>query len=454
MLYRKCEEGRALLRGAVVLAAGTVWFGGFACAVEGPQEARQAVSRSANVDDPSLMWKGLNMDFPPPSATVTPSMGGLRDELAEKGIGVFTYALLRVGDNLNGGAASSGPPRGTQTYFGQEPTYLFGLQGTVLIDLQRHGVENGQIAIGAEAIKTDWEPAGPTSLSLSTLSYYQTFADKRLELKAGYLDNNYEFYGPYVGGNLASNIFGSSSSIPSSNGLSITMAVRPGVNLQYNIGNFYNKFGVQKSTSPDGYVRNNDDNPNGFKWNVPHAKELYINEFGFKRAPKMGQSKAWYRLGFMRNTSEYNDLKNGGRGNGQHAAYLMGDQQLYQIGNGGRGAYGGFSLHVGDDQYSRIDRTYEMRLYAIGPFDSRPADMFSFTTTYQHFSDHAVDNARRSGSLTHAGSLSSTLAYNALVSRGIRAGLGVSYINHPSPISYDEDTGSGLLLLSNLIFYF
>jgi porin len=40
-------------------------------------------------------------------------------------------------------------------------------------------------------------------LSLATLSYYQTFLDRQVELKVGYLANVVEYWGPFLAGNRA-----------------------------------------------------------------------------------------------------------------------------------------------------------------------------------------------------------------------------------------------------------
>ena len=84
----------------------------------------------------------------------------------------------------------------------------------VTYDLSRYGIPDGQIVLGGVYNFDTWAPAGPNALSLATLSYYQTFLNKQIELKLGYLDNVWEFWGPFLAGNLAASIFGPSATIP------------------------------------------------------------------------------------------------------------------------------------------------------------------------------------------------------------------------------------------------
>ena len=72
-----------------------------------------------------------------------------------------------------------------------------------------------------------WEPGGPNASSLATLSYYQTFLNKQVELKVGYLANVVEYWAPFLAGNLSSSIFGPSGSIPIEAGLSAWAYTKP-----------------------------------------------------------------------------------------------------------------------------------------------------------------------------------------------------------------------------------
>ena len=112
-----------------------------------------------------------------------------------------------------------------------------------------------------------WEPVGPNALSLATLSYYQTFLNRRVELKVGYLANVVEYWGPFLAGNLSSSIFGPSGLIPVAAGLSAWAWSKPAINIKVNgPDGLYNKFGVQVASNPDGPFAEKTANPTGVNW--------------------------------------------------------------------------------------------------------------------------------------------------------------------------------------------
>ena len=78
---------------------------------------------------------------------------------------------------------------GQQAYNGQKPTFFTNNVMLLTYDLSRYGIPDGQIVVGGVYNFDTWAPAGPNALSLATLSYYQTFLNKQVELKVGYLAN-------------------------------------------------------------------------------------------------------------------------------------------------------------------------------------------------------------------------------------------------------------------------
>jgi porin len=416
-------------------------------------QAGTASEKERDQEYRKLLWKGLIIRDPLPKDTVFGEMGGWRRRAADNGFGINGFWLTQAGDNL-ADAARAGPD-GSQQYYGQRFTYLSSLNLGVTYDLSRHGIPDGQIMVGLAVIKTDWEPTGPSSSGISTISYYQTFLDRKVELKLGYIGNNFEYYGQYVGGSLASSIFGSSGTGPAQAGTSHTMKPRPGVNVKLNFGHFYDKFGVQRSTSPDGYVQEEKENPHRLSLNVDHARTLYINEFGYRRDPSPEAMQTWIRVGYIRNTSEFRDYRDGGRGTGNEVFYALADRQLTKVNQAAphRGIYGGVSFQHGRERYSPVTETYEARLYGIGLLDSRPKDMLSLVVTDNVFSGDLVAATRRSGATVHSDSISATLAYTASLRPGIVAGVGLGYTNHPTR-AYTPQTGHALNALGNIIFFF
>src|SRR5947207_12830425 len=114
-------------------------------------------------------------------------------------------------------------------------------------DLSRYGISDRQIVVGGIYNFDTWEPGGPNASALATLSYYQTFLNKQVELKVGYLNNVIEFWGPFLAGNLAASIFGPSATIPVEAGINAYAWTTPAINIKVNgPDGFYDKLGIQR----------------------------------------------------------------------------------------------------------------------------------------------------------------------------------------------------------------
>ena len=158
-------------------------------------------------DFESLRVKGLNIALPGPQDTIDPDFAGIRSSLAALGIGYIGYTNNNFFYNMLDGERTT---FGKQVYNGQKPTFFTNNVMQLTYDLSRYGIPDGQIVLGGIYNFDTWAPGGPNALSLATLSYYQTFLNKRVELKIGYLANAVEFWGPFLAGNLATGIFGPS----------------------------------------------------------------------------------------------------------------------------------------------------------------------------------------------------------------------------------------------------
>jgi porin len=325
-------------------------------------------------------------------------------------------------------------------------------------DLSRYGIPDGQIVLGGIYNFDTWAPAGPNALSLATLSYYQTFLNKRVELKFGYLANAVEFWGPFLAGNLAASIFGPSANIPVELGINAWAWATPAINIKVNgPDGFYNKLGIQRASNPDGPSVEKIDNPTNLKWSTPNSGVLVINEFGYRTEAAPGQLATWVRAAPMFNTSRYIDYAFGGRSTGNYAGYFLADQQIVQLapmaGQAARGVYAGVTVMYAPPEFNRFSQYYELRFYGIGLLPSRPRDMLSLVVSRNVFSRYLVDAALQQGQLAHAGSLSITAAYTAAIAPGIGFGIGLGYTDHPTPVVYTPQTGSDLNILANVITY-
>jgi porin len=270
-------------------------------------------------------------------------------------------------------------------------------------DLSRYGIPDGQIVLGGIYNFDTWAPGGPNALSLATLSYYQTFLNKLVELKIGYLANAVEFWGPFLAGNLATGIFGPSATIPVELGINAWAWATPAINIKVNgPDGFYNKLGIQRASSPDGPSVEKIDNPTNLKWSTPNSGVLVINEFGYRTEAAPGQLATWVRAAPMFNNSRYIDFAFGGRSTGNYAGYFLADQQIIQLaplaGQAARGVYAGVTAMYAPPEFNRFTQYYELRLYGIGLLPSRPRDMLSLVVSRNVFSHYLVDAALQQNS--------------------------------------------------------
>jgi porin len=449
----------ALLARTVAVASVIASFG---CSAIRAAEPGAAVSppaiTSATTPSPdfeSLRIKGLNISLPGPQDTIDPDYAGIRSSLASLGIGYIGYSNNNFYNNLLPAERST---LGQQTYNGQKPTFLTNNVMQLTFDLSRYGISDGQIVVGGIFVYDTWEPAGPNALSLATLSYYQTFLNKQVELKFGYLNNFLEFWGPFLAGSLSASIFGPSSTIPVETGFNHYAWTTPGINIKINgPEGFYNKVGIQRASSPDGPFAEKTANPTGLKWSTPNSGVLVINEVGYRKEAAPGQLATWVRASPLFTSSRYIDYAIGGRSAGNYGAYFLADQQFVQLapvdGQAARGVYAGVTAMYAPPEFNRFSQFYELRVYGIGLLPSRPRDLLSLVIARNVFSHYLVDAALQSGQLADSESLSITAAYSGPIAPGIRAGIGLGYTNNPSPVIHTPQTGSALNILANVITF-
>lgn len=405
----------------------------------------------------NLMPKGYILGFPPPADSISGDAGGLREKLASYGIGWFGFDTAQVAQNTLSGSATG--LKGQRQYNGQTFTYVNNVYLGASYDLAQHGVPDGQLYVAGIFARMNWAPMGPNKLGLAQLSYYQTFFDKRLEAKVGYLTSTWEFIGTYVGGSLSSSVFGPSGSIPFQGGYSNNETPRPAVILKYNIDNdWYAKGTVQRAVNPDGLVKDIHEDPTSFKWTTVNAGVLYLGELGYSHNATEGSPYAWVRGGAAYNSSNFTSYENiGTRVSHNSWYYLLADRQVWQsspAGSPGRGVYVGASVMYAPPYANAVSQYYELRLYAKGLFPSRPYDLISLVATDTVWGSDVIQYYASKGSLVHRDSKAITLSYSARVTRGVYAGIGLGFVNHPTSIVYYANTGSALNALANVSIFF
>ncbi|WP_271600131.1 carbohydrate porin [Bradyrhizobium sp. CCBAU 45384] len=449
------RPGAEGLRGASALAQGAI----------APKLARHDIVAQPAQDEASkfarfdkLRERGLEINIPAPIDTVDQDKTGLRSALADVGVGYVAWTVNSYVQNVLPNAARS--TIANQLYNGQNPTFNTVNYVMVTYDLTRYGIPDGQIIAGMEQQSWTWQPGGPDRLGINTLAYYQTFFDRALELKFGYLRNSHEFAGTLVGGNAGASIFGPSSNVLYQGGMSSNATPTPAVNLRYNFDrNFYSKLSVQRSISPDGVATEVNQNPEGLYWRTPNTGVLALDETGYQTKAAPGVFDTWLRAGIGYNTSHYTNIpfpKNP-RGDENTFYYVAADRQFSQIapqGAASRGIYGGFSVMGAPPDQNKVTQYYEVRLYAKGLFDSRPTDQISIVATDTVWSNFAVQNALAAKNLAHNDSKAISGTYTAHLGPGVYLNLGLTYINNPTTITYTPQTGHALNFSASTSIFF
>ncbi len=413
--------------------------------------------------------RGWTIPLPGAADTLDGGLFGARNALAEKGISwlgfsttTFQDNLLRHGHPPGANSALAGNSK-LEQYNGQLPTYNTSNAFFVNYDLRRYGIPDGQITVGGFLVGNNWNPSGPNGFGIAQASYYQSMFNKRVEVKAGLLENNLEFLGTQIGGNLAGGIFGVNAAVPVENGQSLPAVATPGVNVKVNLpDNIYTKLGVQRSISPGGPLAERYQNPSAVaRFTVPNAGVLVLDETGYRVNAAPGQMSTWLRAAADYNSSKYTDLSNPRlRHSSNFGLYLLADRQLIQTapnagpGSAVRGVYAGFSVFYAPSYFNAFSQYYEARLYGFGLIPGRPFDLLTLVANRNVFSEDSVRAARRVGLLAHDASTTFTAAYSAHVLRGTNVNVGVSYVDNPTPIVYNRSTGSALNIITNLFVFF
>ena len=407
----------------------------------------------------ALKIKGWNIPIPGAGDTLDQGLFGVRNALADDGIGYFGFTNSYFADNVLRHGLPAGS-RQNQLYSGQLPTVFSSNFGYTTYDLSRYGVPNGQIVLGLNFVRTNWTPLGPDNFSLSTVTYYQTFLNKAIEFKVGYIANSLEFLGTYVGGSLAGGVFGPNGTIPVEQGETTTIYPTPGINVKVNFPeHFYTKIGVERALSPDGVTVENHQDGGGVRFTLPNSGVFTIDEVGYRVDPSPGVDQVWIRAAASYTSSNYVDLsKPGLRGDHNYGLYLFGDRQLWQSKPRGRtaaqGIYAGFTVEYAPPSLNRFTQYYEARLYSFGLIPGRPRDLLSLVFTNNVFSSYAIDTAHLAHQLTHRNSESLSLNYSAHVYHGINLNGGLSFINNPTSVTYTQRTGSALNVMLGTVTFF
>ena len=218
------RPARALPTLVLLSAAGTWCSAQTTTASTISPDTRRDVERS--IEDLNLVGAAATM--PRISDSLLGTESGLRRTLFSKGILIRANVLPRFSVNLLDGPV----PSSQQVYIGQRPTWITGLNPILTADLRQLHLRDAQLNVGAAWRWTNWNPAGPKAIALSSLYFYKAWREHRVEMKAGYITNDTEFVGIQVGGSLATGAQGVYAVLPYQVGMSYFPLTAPSLNLR------------------------------------------------------------------------------------------------------------------------------------------------------------------------------------------------------------------------------
>ncbi|VVO58583.1 hypothetical protein PS900_00677 [Pseudomonas fluorescens] len=360
--------------------------------------------------------------------------GGWRSDLAKHDISVQDTFFISMATPLR----STGQPRDPQLYNGQRFTVMeAAFQITPTFGLASWGLPNSKIVTSVMGLTSSFERGNsPNTVAFQSLYYYQSFADKAVELKVGWNTNYYDYVGMFLGGSpfLSGGVSGL---VPLQVGMSASPTPAPMVNLTFNAKNdTYLKLGVQRSSSPHGqHYEQERDGFHGLNWKQDDAGPLYLAEAGINRPAAPGEHRQWLRAGYMYNNSDYTKFSGDGT-SANRGVYAAGDYQLTQPSQdmSFRGVYVGATAYKAPEDVNAYTNSYEARLYWIGPVESRPTDTVSFKYNYNKFSSDLGRASEAQGAFFNSDQTQYALSYSAHAFRGVYMIPSVIYTKHPSII--------------------
>ncbi|WP_186307830.1 carbohydrate porin [Paraburkholderia sp. BCC1884] len=365
---------------------------------------------------------------PPFCETISPHLGGVRDALADNGIGFgaeaitqFSYDVLRHNAN-------------PQRYAGQDPTWSTTVAGYVTYDLSRIGfTPKAQLTIAGQWSNSNFTPTSPNQATLYVLAVNQPLLNGQVELQYGYYPLLTEFYGMFLGGSPTTSALGPLSVIPSEVGMSLlTPTPSFDVTVRSPDSRFYNHFAISRSQSPEGFATDIAENPTGLRLTVPGARVLFVDEFGYKVKSSDGRAIN-LRAGGIYNTSHYSAFDSPNPVTNNYGAYVAGTYQLTQP---YPGMPNGLYIDVKAD-YAPPDRNlftsdFQFSLFDIGPFPGRPLDMLAFGFSKTFFSSDARAIFASTPFAAAANSTGYSISYAARVIRGVYWINSLTYTQNPT----------------------
>jgi porin len=369
--------------------------------------------------------------MPPFSDSVLDLNSGFRRALLAKGMTFRVITGLQYTQNTLDAPVSADE----QVYVGQRNFESSFVQPIFAADLHQLHLKHAQFYLGGVWNWASWNPAGPKTVQLWALYFYKEFGADRVELKAGYIANNMNFVGLFVGGSTATGAQGVYAVLPYEAGMSYFPLTAPSFNVRIRgPENTYIKTAAQRSQDPNGAPTEVARNHTGFRFIPQGDKLVLINEGGYLRAASANAHEAWFRAGYIYNTTLYKSQVTGQPVSGNYCAYALMDYQLTKSNreHPNQGLYAGGSFMTVPDTLNQYALYYELRAYKKAPFRSRPDDVLSAVASRRGYSRIYTDSLVSQGKTVWRAGTTVTGSYSLRASRGNYVSLGLSYVNGPS----------------------
>jgi porin len=308
-----------------------------------------------------LNYLGGDAAMPPFSDSIIDINSKFRQAMFRQGLAFRVITGPQYTQNL----LDAPVPADEQVYVGQRAFESMFAQPILSSDLRQLHLKRAQLYMGAVWNWVSWNPAGPKTIQLWALYFYKAFGENRVEIKAGYIANNMNFVGLFVGGSTATGAQGVYAVLPYEVGMSYFPMTAPSFNVRIRgPKNTYIKTAAQRSFDPNGGPTEVARNHTGFRF-IPHGDKLVlINEGGYLRAPGADAHEAWFRAGYIYNTTLYRNEATGQSESGNYCAYALMDYQLLQSSreHPNQGLYLGGSFMTVPETMNSYARYYEARL--------------------------------------------------------------------------------------------
>jgi porin len=175
-----------------------------------------------------LNYLGGDAAMPPFSDSVIDVDSGFRRALFRKGVAFRVITGPQYTQNM----LDAPVPADEQVYVGQRAFESSFVQPILSADLHQLHLQHAQLYMGGVWNWVSWNPAGPKSLQLWALYFYKEIGNDRLEVKAGYIANNMNFVGLFVGGSTATGAQGVYAVLPYEAGMSYFPLTAPSFNVR------------------------------------------------------------------------------------------------------------------------------------------------------------------------------------------------------------------------------